>query len=166
MEQILYLTEKLKEYYLQDFQRLLNYCDSDFWDIDEGIKESLILINSNPNIQTLYSKIFTHRDDSISLETTSYLEITYTKHIESKLLAVLEEIKSAFLSRNLEVTLNKLEPADNSNYNPKTRIQLACVTDQDYFRITHVRIEIDSNGVKDHDLFWSKLTSKLPPLTE
>ncbi len=168
MEHDQYLTDELKDYYSQDFQKLLDYNESDFWNIDEEIKEDLKLINSNSCIQTLYSKKFTHANDSISTEPTSYLEITFKKGIESKLLTVLTEIKNSLTSHFSVVTLDEADPCDNANYKADSKISLGCVTNPDYFRVKHFRIEIESSEMMHHDLFWnflgSKLSSFFPPL--
>ena len=55
----LYLTDELKQYYMTDFEQLLAYKKSDFWDIDHGLADVLVKINDSPNLQTIYSKKLT-----------------------------------------------------------------------------------------------------------
>ena len=71
MEEISYLTRELKEYYITDFQKLLSFKDSEFWDIDEGLIDILIQINANTNVQTLYSKRYNQIQNTLPQKPTA-----------------------------------------------------------------------------------------------
>ena len=45
MEEIHYLTKELKKYYTNDFESLLSFKGSEFWDIDDGLVDILKQIN-------------------------------------------------------------------------------------------------------------------------
>lgn len=74
----IYLNTELKKKYMADFHKLLNH-EKDFWKIDEELIPILTPINSNPSVQTLYSKYGNYLDQK------SYLEFAFTKDFERKL---------------------------------------------------------------------------------
>ena len=57
MNDDLYLSDELKQYYMTDFEKLLTYKKSDFWDIDDGLINILVKINNSQNVQTIYEVV-------------------------------------------------------------------------------------------------------------
>jgi hypothetical protein len=156
----LYLTRERKEQYMLDFEKVLAISNDEFWDIDNGIKEILIRINSDENYQTLYSKKYTIEDGDFNLGGHSYLEITTTQKSWRKLLEIFKEVKSVLVDKKVTVKIEELSPQDNPCLNINSRIEIGCKVDPDYFRIKHMRISIETSELRFHDLFWDTISSK------
>ncbi|ARV15023.1 hypothetical protein [Polaribacter sp. SA4-12] len=160
-----YLTKKRKEWYLVDFNNLLNI-ENPTWKIDsEELKKILIKINSNEYIQTLYSKQKLSKSELH--DTTSYIEFTYNSRIELKLF---REILCYFIEeynydRNGIQSICYFEfnlPKENPNYKKNSpQIGLKCTDDNDYFKINHIKLHINSMFQKVHIDFWNDLTLKI-----
>ena len=156
----LYLTDEAKKRYMFDFEKLLNLTNSDFWDIDSGIKETLIQINKHSAYQTLYSKKYEVRPDSWNLGGESYLEIAPKKESWENLFGILEQIKYCLTCYNSTIEINECEPHDNSNLNTNSSFEIGCIKDPDYFRIRYIRISIESSDLNCHDKFWECIATK------
>jgi hypothetical protein len=160
-----YLTKKRKEYYLDDFNKLIK-TDNPTWKIDsEELKEILININSNEFIQTLYSKQLGSKEEIDDDE--SYLEFTFAKKIELK---IFRKVISYFIEFYNQDSTNFQSisfydyslPKDNPNYfKDSNKIGLKCTDDNNYFKINHLRITLKSSYPKIHKDFWSDLNNKL-----
>ena len=66
------LTPALKAYYMQDFNDNVLTCTDEFWKIDDRLKNLLIKINKNKNVQTLFSR---RRNDANDTNPSSFLWI-------------------------------------------------------------------------------------------
>jgi hypothetical protein len=161
--QNIYLNKSKKKYYMDDFHVLLN-CELEFWKLDAGIKEILIQINSNENIQTLYSKKHGlnnfHDDDS-------YLRFCYKREIELQLFRFL--LPDLILKFNCRpdtcIYYDFSFPKENINCNDDThKLGLGCTDDKDYFQINHLSICLNSKDIEIHDEFWMDLKIKLSNL--
>lgn len=159
MEEDQYLTNDLKNYYMSDFQNLLSFKGSDFWDIDEGLETLLKQINTNANFQTLYSKKFKIDPDLFPIEGESYLEIAFTKKTHPQLLQILNQVKNSNNCKDSQITITECDPCENANYVPESKFEIGCIKNPDYFRIKHLKIKIESIDITCHDLFWQNMKS-------
>jgi len=150
----LYLTDEKKRTYMSDFEKLLSLANSNFWDIDTGIKETMIQINNNPVYQTLYSKKFEPHPDSWNLGGVSYLEIAAKQGSWTDLFNILQEIKSCVTCLNSTAEINECEPHDNYNLNIDSSVDIGCIKDPDYFRVKYFRLSIESSDLNCHNKFW------------
>lgn len=158
----LYLTDETKSKYMSDFQKLLNLTNSEFWDIDDELKEILIRINKNPNYQTLYSKKYKSNPDIWNLGGESYLEITSKKASWSQLSHTLNDFTSCSnLSKSL-IELVECDPHENANFNSDSPIDIGCIKDPDYFKIKYFRISLESSDNNFHEIFWECIGRKIP----
>lgn len=166
----IYLTSELKAKYMEDFEtNVLNCCD-EFWDLDDGLTETLSQINSNQNIQTLYSKkLVAPESGAWSSQTDSYLKFAFSEEVELEILR--EVIPNCFekFTSSIEESYCIYQycfPTVNSNYSidDSKSIKLGCVDDEDYFKINHIRIELNSHNQSIHEEFWEYLKSNLSRL--
>src|SRR5690606_22240948 len=134
-----YLTSTLKSKYLLDFDKLLQETDG-FWGIEnEFLKEKLIRINRSSNIQTLYSKYGNkHPSDWIS-----YLQFAYTKKVEPTLFKVV--IPGLLYNFNQNgsdesVCYYEFHKPSVRPKQTKSRFDLACIDDKNYFNINSIKI--------------------------
>ncbi len=162
-----YLTEKRKKWYMKDFYSLLKV-ERDFWKIDNSIlKEILIEINENPNIQTLYSK---YSDKNNPDDKSSYLTFAYTKKVE---LILFRNVIPHFIDfYNLKSSSNKsicnydfFAPKENLNFDINSpKFGIKCTDDKNYFRINHIRLNLESYSSQTHKDFWDELKLKFSDL--
>lgn len=157
MEEIHYLTKELKKYYTNDFESLLSFKCSEFWDIDDGLVDILKQINLITEVQTLYSKRYKPNQEYLTTQTDSYLEITFTREFEPELISRLSKLKAEFTCNNAVLTFSVQNPLNNVNVKPESKILLGCTTNPNYFMIRHIKIELDSENLECHDIFWEKL---------
>lgn len=150
----LYLTDEKKITYMLDFDKLLSMTNSEFWGIDNGIREILITINNSRSYQTLYSKKYEIDPYNWNLEATSYLEITATEDSWIKLSDILQNIKHCVTCSNSLVEINEYAPHENYNLHGNLVIDIGCIKDPNHFRIKYFRIAIESFDVNCHDKFW------------
>jgi len=146
----MYLNPELKKWYLEDFERLLNL-DDDYWNIDSiFLQDILVKINENNNIQTLYSKL-DEQDES-------YLFFTYSSDVELKLFRF---IIPQLLSVNPGLSYEYLPPRINLNTGLNNGVELACVTDINYFNVHQIRLGLVSKIPIDHKKFWNLIKNLL-----
>ena len=146
----MYLNPELKAYYLEDFDRLLNLDDA-YWTIDsELLQVVLSKINQNKNIQSLYSK---HDDKD-----ESYLFFTYSNGVELKLFRF---IIPQMLSVIPGLTYEYLPPRINLNTGLNNGVDLACVTDENYFNVHQIRLGLVSADPILHKSFWNLVQNLL-----
>lgn len=157
----LYLTDELKQYYMTDFRQLLAYKKSDFWDIDDGLADVLVKINDSPNLQTIYSKKLTPKQDSFGTLRNSYLYLIYRKTIKKKLLSSLQEIARSFKD---EITIEERAPKANPQKSNDKLKGIGCIDNQNYFNVNHLKIELISFDIKEHERFFKELENKLSKL--
>ncbi len=167
----IFLNPDLKVKYMEDFVNKVLLCNDEFWDLDENLREVLSQINSNPNLQTLYSRKATPPKERGMMfsQTDSYLKLTFVKEFELKILRdVIPECISIFTDKSHEsfCTYQYYYPDDNANYREDKigRLDLGCLNDKDHFRVNHVRIELDTSNLADHDKFWQFLNQRLSNL--
>jgi hypothetical protein len=160
----IYLTETLKNYYNSDLLSLTNDKTLGLYNLDDGLDKVLKSINLNPEIQSIYSKWYRQNPDVWDLNTKSYLILVYTEKIEKLLISVLTSLKDQFSTENSECNYYLSEPGENPNFSPDSKFKIGCLINPDYFRINHVKIEIDSGEDSLHDIFWESLGNKLSNL--
>jgi hypothetical protein len=153
-----YLTKEKKEYYQTELLKAVNCTDPD-WDLDEGLKDILFKINNNPNIQTILSK----RTDKINYgninSCASYLHVSITKEFENKLKLIAKAFEKKFTSDYFELVVTtgpfntkwdeKMDDMDAVNNVPK------------YTDITMYMFYFTHDDLKEHNLFWDEIKSKL-----
>jgi len=162
--QNIYLTPSLKKYYTDDFNRLLTFKDK-VWGLDRGLKEILLKINQNQNVQTLYSKF--NQLNKTEENNLSYIEFCYVSDVE---LDLFRNVIPFFISKynNLtDVNCYYLFQQQTLNDNfienaPKTGI--ACLDDNHYFFINTIGVYLKSDNKKAHKVFWVDIENKLSDL--
>lgn len=160
MEEV-YLTSELKSYYINDFNLVLSL-STDFWGIDNGLKDILININKNSAVQTLYSK--KHDFHKPSFEQQSYLKIAYTKEVELELFRfTIPEFLILFNTDEYQKFSYFFEPPTlNANYrNGEINFNIGCIINEKYFFINTVKFELVSDQESIHNKFWKHLETKL-----
>jgi ribosomal protein L33 len=160
----IYLTEELKKWYMDDFQNLLKI-DKEFWEIDNAdLKSILIKINQNESIQTIYSK---YKNNSNFIDKLSYLKFCYTENIELKLF---REIIPFFITKyngEFEYSPSVCDydfflPKTNANFNENSSIHgMNCIDSNDYFKVNHISLNLETEKIDLHKEFWDDLTTKL-----
>jgi hypothetical protein len=155
----IYLSSELKKFYFQDFEKLLS-SEMDFWQIDETIKNHLIKLNQNENIQTLYSK-YGPGDNMLG----SYIEFCYTEKIEQRIFKdIIPEILYEFNDIRSGCCIYEFSyPRDNANFNGDRKLGFSCTDNPDHFRINNIKIIYRSYGL-EHIPFWDLITEKLSNL--
>lgn len=163
-----YLTSKFKLKYMEDFNLNVLNCKNDIWKIDDFLKDCLIKINENRNIQTLYSKRFNYKKEEVSIDYNSYIKFCFTKKVEIKILRQLvSNLICIFkLNDNVKVYYTYDFPKENYNFSftKDCVIDLDCINNKDYFKINHITLEIKSENLKEHEKFWNYLTEQLSSL--
>lgn len=163
MEDI-FLNPKLKDYYMEDFNNLL-MMEEGFWALDNGfLKQKLIEINSNPNIQTLYSKYGIQGPD----DSESYIELAFTQNIELKIFrSILPNLiaKYSSITTNLSNCYYRYStPRDNGNFSIRDKRGIGCLDNKDYFRINTIKIHLEAYNIKTKNEFWQDLALALSEL--
>lgn len=163
-----YLTKNKKNVYMDDFKNLLSL-EIDFWKIDnQELKDILININKNQNIQTLYSKFV---DKSNAFDCSSYLTFTYSKKVELNVFRFLVPFFVNEYNFNSNRIISRCnydfyQPKINLNYEKKSKkFGAGCVDNIDYFKINHIKISLESSSLKIHNEFWKDLKIKFNELT-
>jgi len=154
----IFLNAQLKAFYMEDFNNLIN-SDREFWRIDnEFLKEKLIAINSNPQVQTLYSKC---ELQGLTSE-ESYLEFAFCEPMELKIFrSILPEMLLHFNSFGREESncyYRYSKPGANPNYKPNSeKFGMRCVDDEDYFKINSIKICLKTINSETKKEFWNEL---------
>ena len=163
----MYLTKVKKDWYMKDFRILLK-SNKDFWKMDnEKLKAILIKINGNTNIQTLYSK---HLDTNLNSNNNSYLEFSYTLKVELELFrfVIPHFIDTYNLNSNYGESVcnyNFYFPKENPNFKDNSiKFGINCIDNKNYFKINHIRINLENYNPKMHIEFWNDLKLKLSEL--
>lgn len=151
----IYLTADLKRYLMNDFNTNVLKEANSFWKLDDGVKDFLIQINSNNNIQSLYSK---KHQGGFGLSDNSYLQFAYSKEIELK---IFREVIPYFLILFNKVDESKFtysfHPPEVSDDNTSREIKLGCLNDKNYFNVNSLKFELETYDSKVHDQFWITL---------
>lgn len=163
----IYLDEKLKTIYMNDFNNNVLKCPMDSWKLDKGTEEVMIELNQNPKIQTLYSKRYSNDPECWSTDSESYIKFAYSEDIEMKLLK--EFIPNTIIIFNDPLLSSSncyhrfSYPRDNPNYREREedKFKMLCLTGEDYFRVNHIGIYLHCNEVDLHDKFWNYLKKEL-----
>jgi hypothetical protein len=161
--QNIYLDKAKKKYYMDDFNALLNLT-IEFWKLDNGLKDILIKINTNENIQTLYSKRHGLND---FFDDDSYLMFSYYEEVELQLFRfILPDLILRYNNRPKSTLYYVFSfPNVNSNFADSTNnLGLGCTDDKNYFFINHLSIYLKSSVLDIHNEFWIELEDKLSNL--
>ncbi len=138
-----FLTKKRKAYYHKDFEKILTCNNGD--GLDDDIKEYLVEINKNPDIQTLFSS----RDD---LERSS-IRFAYSKNIEGTIFKKIIPIiicRCSVLKKS-SLCYNFSYAKKNLNYNLNS--DLGWLNNKNYF-LNYIELNLKSDQKEAHDNFW------------
>lgn len=156
----MYLTEEIKKIYQKEFYEKVLTCTDDFWRLDNELSDLLIEINKNSAIHSLYSKKI-NEDNQLTNE--SYLQFTYSKHVEDKLfkekipkiLMLCSHFDSKFIGDGAYCGYRFNQPKENVNFQKdKSSIDLGCINNVDYFNINNIELFLISDKKQRHDYFW------------
>jgi hypothetical protein len=155
----LYLTPEKKAYYMAEFKKAIE-CTDEYFDLDYGLKDILIAINKNPNVQTLLSK----RSEDLDFDWDSYIQFAFSSSIEPKIPNLIKAFKKCF-GKNLKFKIfttgsinltNDIDDLDNSIKH------MDCVANiNKYTNIEIVSIKFTSGVPHGHELFWDMVKEYL-----
>jgi hypothetical protein len=144
---MIYLTKEIKEYYMNDFTNNVVNCSDEFWDLDEGLLEICTDINKNDNVQTLYSRRCLKNNDE---NEASFLWLMISEQADvDKINTFIRTCKrehKKFQFDYKHITA-ELDPD----------IKMGAMQDINYFQYGVVVVRIDSNKLKEHNLFWETI---------
>lgn len=166
-----YLNDELKEYYDNDFKKVLDIQSSEqnkefknSWEVDHHIRQTLIKINSNKNVATLYSKYYVRKyndDGYLIYSSNSYLRFCYRENIEL-------ELFRGFISRlSQKYYTNKYSKfsfehhTDKINVNKGSKKGIGCIDNPEYFKVNCIQVDFDSSLPEEHKEFWEFLGEEL-----
>lgn len=161
----IFLTKDLKSKYMEDFNNIIHIAKK-FWEIDNDfLKEKLILINSNENVQTLYSKYGIQGPD----DSKTYLEFAFSNKIELNIFRyLLPELLQKFNSIDNDQSncfYSYSLPRNNNNYRVDSeKFGMRCCDDKDYFRINTVKINLETYDDSIKRQFWTDVALLLSEL--
>ena len=161
MSDNLYLTETTKDYYMADLEKVIAYDKSEFWKLDEGLADILIRINQSPNIQIIYSKKLTPKPDMFGMKRNSYLYIAYKNNTKEKLINTLKEIANLFED---DISIEERQPTINDKKVNEKLKGIGYFDNPNCHYINHIKIEIVSFNIKEHERFFKELENKLSKL--
>jgi len=153
----IYLTSELKQFYLDDFNKI-SQVSIDFWKIEPEILPYLTIINKNKKIQPIYSKYGVN--DSIK---GSYIKFCYFQELEEQLFKsflpdILEEFNDL---ENVTCVYEFHYPHENPNYDKKTALGISATDNPEHFRVNHIKLTLRSYKEKYHLSFWKELSDRL-----
>ena len=146
-----YLTPELKAKYMVDFNENVLTCTDEYWGLDNGLKDLLITINSNPNIQTLYSrKCNCNGIDGYD----SYLWFLFSKDIDFDRI---NRFATRCASKHNIFTFEYLDDA-GEYIEPSYKIpNMGCVYDKSYLQNGIHIFYMQSKNIKKHNMFWNDI---------
>jgi hypothetical protein len=149
------LTQELKNYYMQDFNDNVLSCTDNFWKIDDRLKNLLIKINKNKNVQTLYSR---RRNDANDSNVGSFLWIHIAPNVsDDKLNKFIRECKA-----NISMFAIDFFEHKHLVQNLDMSVKMNCVNDKKYYKNGAIIIEMISPEQFEHDKFWNIVEKHLP----
>jgi hypothetical protein len=147
-----YLTPGLKEYYLKDLEKNIDY-------LDEGVLEHIEKINESNGLQTIFSRrpdLTTNPSDK-----ESYLYIAYTKEMEEtlkkKLLNVLDLLPDNLNNKSLSSMSGYIQPDIDIHSNQGYK------NNPNFFNLAYLAIRMNSELSDNHVTFWKGLSQILSP---
>ena len=141
-----FLTSEAKERYMKDFNENVLTCTHKYWGIDLPIRNILIEINKNSEVQTLYSKC------GKDIESQSYLFVSVTENFYPKLAGIVELLKSKVGRFSYFVN----EPTIHVNND----VKMGCNRDEEHFNTSVFCFYCTSKKREAHLLFWHYLAEK------
>jgi hypothetical protein len=148
----MFLTPKLKAYYMQDFNDNVLSCTDDFWKIDDNLRELLININKNQNVQTLYSR---RRNSTQDTNEVSFLWVLHSKTANQKTMLALRNE----LFEKIHSFRGGFKPV---NINLDMGVKMNCMNDKNYFKNGALMLTMSSKDINQHNLFWDILEKHIP----
>ena len=156
-----YLTAERKAAYMTDFHENVLTETHETWKACATIIPTLVELNNNTRLQTLFSKF----PDSPrpSAQTKSYLWLAYFEKVELKLFRdVLPWLTCVFANTDdSKLYYHYLPGEEIRETEANTRFKLGCLADPDYFRVNHVRINFEHWQHNRHIDFWQQLKTGL-----
>lgn len=150
---------------MKDFNNLL-MMEEGSWALDNGfLKEILISINSNPNVQTLYSKYGIQGPD----DSESYIEFAFSQNIEIKIFrSILPSLIETYGSIGMNLSncyYRYSTPRVNANYRMRDdKTGMGCRDDEDYFKINTIKIHLETYNITTRNEFWEDVVLALSEL--
>ena len=144
---------------MQDFNKNVLTCNIDYWRIDNGLKDILININNNPDVQTLYSKNY----DSCKCESCrrnggeSYLIVSISRKYEEKMCKIVKQFKKLFKNGGFMFE----EYCDFFNGGGSKISNMECNKNPQYFNISSFKFQLVTNDEKRQRFFWQFLNNNL-----
>lgn len=176
MDKEKYLNDELKEYYNNDFKKVLNIQSSDQneefkdgWEIDMLIRDQLININANNNIATLYSKFPNNNKEEglLIFDPESYLRFCYKKEVELKLFRdVISGISQLLYNNESKFYYIHKKNKANVNVSSKSKRGIGCIDDSDYFDLNYIQLYFISDSSQEHIKFWKFLEVELSKIQQ
>lgn len=166
-----FLTPELKNSYMRDFNENVLTCTHSQWKLDEGVKDILIEINKNSNIQTLYSKRNqgapsrgTHPKKLFKASNwVSYLVLTISEQIPlNDFLPFEKHCIKKYGNKFILIASRQAEPISDDLI--KLPVYMSCTKNKEHWNICNIWISIDSKNVNDHNEFWSDIEKYLTQL--
>jgi len=163
----MYLTPELKTYYQKELQKCTE-CKDTTWDLDKGLLSILTNINKNPNIQTILSK----KPENIILgnnySALSYLHITFSENVKTKLIKILNKLYDKFKKEDVQLYLIEDEPFILSDETKKEQkevlenpnlcnLEVIINAEKYYNNINQIQINLYDDSMKKHKEFWKYL---------
>lgn len=160
---------------MNDFKLLLRFNQSQFWMLDKQLREILSNINSNPKIQSLYSKKYDNKSGNLFKE--SYLHLGFFNSMRQpldELILTLDnkyrdftntKFRKGIISKEKVLRCSINDPLENTNYiHSNSDSPLGCIRNPNYFRIFHIEFELKSSKEHLHEMFWNDLNENLKKL--
>ena len=150
LNDMVYLTKEMKEYYMNDFTNNVVNCSDKYWGLDKGLLEICTEINKNKNVQTVYSKKYSGKH---SCNPISYLWILISEDADvDKINKFIRECQSK-IEKFEFMHYSAPEPIKNER---KDIVNL-CVTDPKYLQHGYISVSMCSEKLKDHKFFWETI---------
>ncbi len=149
------ITKEKKQEYMKDFNEKVLTCTDKYWAIDAGLKEILIKINSNPNVQTLFSRrYFKGKKWDLHFKHTSYLAYTIVDGVNLEKILELPQ----YLSNKFGQKFRCISSEGESFFsNSSGKIQMGCLDNSEYFNVAHNMLLFKSKLESEHDIFWKEV---------
>lgn len=170
-----YLTPIIKEYYMKDFNENVLMCDDKYWGLDKGLRDILININKNKNVQTIYSmrfydgKLIDPMDECGIDSALTFIisEIVFSK-LAHTVFPLLDNTFNGLMIRSRDPYFQRKRRPSDPPVNPppnESALKMGASSDENYFNnATMFTIVLSSHNIKKHDKFWECLDRYLSNL--
>jgi hypothetical protein len=154
-----FLTSEKKLYYLTELDKCKKCLHPD-WDLDDNLVHILDEINSNQNVQTMFSK----RSSNLKNSNESYLQLTCTEDIaeafKNLTTDISENLKQFKKTCSLDIKFQSAIQPDIMNKlitNAHLKKLDAVANVKKYTSINRLFIRFYSNNITEHEYFWEQM---------